>query len=383
MSLCKENKNKKIYLIGSCVEIESDSRNIYMIRSLLDMGEVYYDGYKIKITKNKYINKILNILNSTILFPTKFFKMLNSDLVIILAMNQNKVLEILLAKILKKKVILDYFLSNYDTVICDRKIYSENSIFSKIYKFQDKNALKTANKIIFITRIEVERYLKIAGLSHKNISYDIIPLAKEDNFLIKGELPFFNNNNEITICWWGTYIPLHGLDKIILAGKILKEKNIKFKMYLFGNSEERSIPYMKQIKKMNLGDKIIIRNDYTFKNKKLPEFLIKNCDIALGNFGDSEKAKNVMLYKIVDALCLKIPILNGESIALDEFFDYENDLFRSLNTSEDIANKIIEISFLSKDEIDERVKIGYQNYQKYFSFKAFKDKVTKLVEETE
>jgi len=32
----------------------------------------------------------------------------------------------------------------------------------------------------------------------------------------------------IKICWWGTFIPLHGLDKILQAMKILKEHELQF-----------------------------------------------------------------------------------------------------------------------------------------------------------
>lgn len=371
----------KIYLIGNCVEPGRDTRNINMIDTLLNIGNIYYDGFSLfGNLKNKYLRKILKIFIDILKFPIKTSYLLNSDIVIILAMNQSRIFDIYLAKLFRKKIIADYYISNYDTQILDRKNYPSKSIRAKLYKLQDKTAIDKASKVIFLNKVEAKRYIHLTGIKEEKVNYEIIPLCKKELEFKKSKLPFFKNNNEaITICWWGTYIPLHGLEKIILAGKILKNKNFKFKIYLFGNSEERSKKYKEKIKYLQVTNEIIINNDYSFLNKKLPEFLINNCDLALGNFGDSEKAKTVMVNKIVDALQLGLPVLNGESIAPDEFFDYKNDIFRCLNTPEDLANKIIEISKESREEIEKRVLRGYKIYKDNFSYQSFEEKVKKVI----
>lgn len=371
----------KIYLIGKCVEPGMDTRNINIINALLNIGDVYYDGFFLfENLKNRYLRKILRIFINIFRFPIKVLYLLNSDVVIVLAMNQNKIFKIYLAKLLKKKIITDYYISNYDTYILDRKIYSPTSFMAKFYKFQDRVAISKANKVIFLNSTEARRYIKLSETKNIEKNYEIIPLCKKEIDFEKGSLPFFKNiDNKINICWWGTYIPLHGIEKIILAGEILKKKNIKFRIFLFGNSEEKAEPFKNQIKKLNLDKEIIINNEYSFLNKKLPEFLINNCDLALGNFGDSEKAKTVMVNKIVDALQLGLPVLNGESIAPDEFFDYKNDIFRCLNTPEDLANKIIEISKESREEIERRVLRGYKIYKDNFSYQSFEEKVKKVI----
>lgn len=371
----------KIYLIGKCVEPGMDTRNINIINALLNIGDVYYDGFFLfENLKNRYLRKILRIFINIFRFPIKVLYLLNSDVVIVLAMNQNKIFEIYLAKLLKKKIITDYYISNYDTYILDRKIYSPTSFIAKFYKFQDRVAISKANKVIFLNSTEARRYIKLSETKNIEKNYEIIPLCKKELNFERGNLPFFKKTNDrINICWWGTYIPLHGIEKIILAGEILKKKNIKFKIYLFGNSEEKAKIYKKKIEELNLNKEIIINNEYSFLNKKLPKFLIKNCDIALGNFGDSEKAKTVMVNKIVDALQLGLPVLNGESIAPDEFFDYKNDIFRCLNTPEDLANKIIEISKESREEIEKRVKKEYEIYKNNFSYENFEKRIKEIV----
>lgn len=370
----------RIYLIGRCTEIGRDTRNINMITALLNVGNIYYDGFIFfNGLKNIYIKKILNTLIEAFKLPMKLFYLLKSDIVILLAMNQSCILSLFLAKVLKKKIITDYYISRYDTKILEKKLFSKNSWMSKLYKFQDRFSMSNVSKVIFLNKVEAERYIGLAEIE-KNINYEIIPLCKKELNLKKAELPFFyKKHKEMCICWWGTYISLHGLEKIILCGELLKKRGFKFKIYLFGNSEEKSKQYKQKIKELQLTEYIIINNDYSFLNKKLPEFLINNCDLAFGNFGDSEKAKTVMLNKIVDALQLGIPVLNGESRAPDEFFDYKNDIFKCLNTPKEIADRIMEISKLSNIEISKKVKREYEIYKENFSYNSFEEKIIKLI----
>lgn len=373
-----------IYIIGKYGKY--DERNKAMLSTLLEIGNINYNGfiYGEKI-RNKYLKMIIKGIFKILVGINNIFLLIFSDVVIILAMNQSRIFEILLAKILKKNIITDYYISNYDTQILDRKNYLEKSLFAKLFKFQDKFVIKNVKKVIFLNKVEAERYIKLTGEDIKNIDFVIVPLCKmKTNIEKEPKLPFFNKiSEEITLCWWGTYIPLHGLEKIIESAEILKERNTKFKLYLFGNSEEKSEPYRKMIETKKLQDVIIIENKYSFVNEKLPKFLLEKCDIALGNFGDSEKAKTVLVNKIIDAIQLKIPVLTGESIAPDEFFDYNNDIFRTLNNSKSIANKIIEISQIKREEITKRVTKEYEIYEKNFSYISFNNKIKKIFEREE
>lgn len=370
----------KIYLIGKCRDLK-DTRNINMMSSLIELGEIFYDGFIENVNiKNKWLRKGIKLIVGTLNSFLKLIFLYQADYVIVLAMNHEKILEIFLAKLLKKKIIVDFYISNYDTQILDRKNFKEKSIFSKIFKLQDKFAILSANRVIFLNNVEANRYMKLINQNIKNINYSIIPLCKNKVKYKEPVLPFFSNRLKyLTICWWGTYIPLHGIEKIIITANFLKEKKFPFRLYLFGDSIEKAEKYKKMIKKLKLEDSVFINNEYSFFNRKLPKFLIENCDLALGNFGDSDKAKNVLVNKVVEAIQLKLPVLSGESIAASEFFDYKNDIYRCINQAEDIANKIIEISAIDKVRVLKRTQRGYEIFEKNFSIRAFKDKIQEII----
>jgi len=161
-----------------------------------------------------------------------------------------------------------------------------------------------------------------------------------------------------------------------------KTNNIKndFVIYLFGNSENKSMQYKNMINGLNLSENIKIINNYTFVNGKLDDFLVNNCDLVLGNFGDSDKSKNVLVNKVIDGVAMKSPVLTGESIATKEFFSYKESIFYSKNTPESIAEEIIKIMSLKKDIIRKRVENAYSIYEEYFSENAFKKNIISILE---
>ena len=171
---------------------------------------------------------------------------------------------------------------------------------------------------------------------------------------------------------------MHGLEKIIEACKELKEREeIDFHCYLFGTDDKKSLKYVKMIKDFGLSSVITINNDSTFQNGKLSEFLKDNCDLVLGNFGDSNKAKSVLVNKLIDGVAMKIPVLTGESIAPKEFFSKKN-IFYCENEPSKVADKMYLISQKSEVEISSMVESSYMIYKKVFSIEAYRNKIKDL-----
>lgn len=378
---------KKIYLIGR-INGSYRSQNIISIliknnySVFFDSGSNYLDGIKRNSIWDKILIKIIREIDALLEVSRKIFMLCFSDIVILLAMNNAKKWELNLAKFLKKKIITDYYISLYDTQVLDRKNVSLKSLRAKKILKSDRRIVDKANEVIFLNKVEAERYLKLIDRDLKDVNYRIIPLCIDKKDEVK--MPFFNKKQDfITICWWGTYIPLHGLEKIIDAMVILKKENIKFKLYLFGNNKCEGEKYKNIIKELKLEEDIVIIDDYTFSNGKLGEFLVNNCDLVLGNFGESEKAKAVLVNKIIDGIAMKAPVLNGESSAPDEFFDYSNDIWKTNNDPQSIAKKIKSIYSENREEILRRVENSYKIYEKNFSEKAFEDSILSMIKEVE
>lgn len=275
-------------------------------------------------------------------------------------------LEFAFARFLRKKIICEFYISNYDTLILDRKEIAANSRMAHKLMAWDRK-LHTCYRTIYLNQTEAERYASIAGYHLSELNYVIIPLSIEKRSFAK--LQYYSKKSDVfNIVWWGTYIPLHGLDKIIsaIAELVSNEQNIHF--YIMGNSESKAQEYYRMIEQKNVCDFVTIRNDYSFTNGSLEPFLVENCDLAMGAFGDSEKARNVILNKCVEATAMKIPVLTQKSKAFQEFFsECSASIFYSDNSIEAIKQSILQIKRLLQSEIESHVDKAYNIYNSNFS----------------
>ena len=125
--------------------------------------------------------------------------------------------------------------------------------------------------------------------------------------------------------------------------KILQSRGINFTCSLFGIDNDLFATYVREIKSEQL-ERVFLRKDLNFADCSLPNYLVNNCDLALGIFGNTDKAYNTVPNKLIEALSMGIPTLTLSSSALKEFFEPEKDLWSCQPDPEAIAETIIAIA---------------------------------------
>jgi len=73
---------------------------------------------------------------------------------------------------------------------------------------------------------------------------------------------------------------------------------------------------------------------------------------------------------LLDGVAMRSPVLSRESKAPKSYFS-ENEIFYSSNNPKEISKKILEITKLSKKEIDIKVSRSYRIFDENFSVKSF------------
>ena len=219
----------------------------------------------------------------------------------------------------------------------------------------------------------MEYIAKLVGAKLDSKRTAILPLAVEPK---KNAHPD-EEGNVFRICWWGTWIPLHGLDNVINAIKLLSEKNVKLE--LFGVPGANGDPYIKMITEMKLSKYITVHTDKSFGNGLLEEYLSKKCDLALGIFGNSQKSKNVIVNKIVDAFAMALPVLTMEAPVLREFIDTENELFVCQNDPSSMADVVRNIINNPEERI-RRSKLGHKRYLETFTSDHYAQNVLSIID---
>jgi hypothetical protein len=231
--------------------------------------------------------------------------------------------------ITKKPIVFDAFISLYDTLCFDRKIFKPDSIVGKILKWYDTYLCRIANLVLLDTKTHCEYFTK--EFDAKNVSYLYLECNKE---LFK-PIAVEEVQNKFVVFWYGKCWPSQGVQVILKAARILKdESEIIFR--LVGPVRKR---YRNLVE--NLNSQNIEFIDY-IPYERLPLEIAKANLCLGGHFSNLPKAERVIAGKTFQFIaCGKRTIL-GDNSANRELFNEAKDIcFVEMNSGEELAKIIL------------------------------------------
>jgi glycosyltransferase involved in cell wall biosynthesis len=168
-------------------------------------------------------------------------------------------------------------------------------------------------------------------------------------------------NKQFTVFYYGSFLPLQGIEQVIKAAKILENKGIKFTVVGDGIEREKIMSLVKRLNVENINFKGWV------KYKELPLEIAKG-DICLGgHFSDIEKAKRVIAGKTYQYIAMKKPTIVGDNNANKELFTHKQNVYIcSMNNAFALANAILTL----RNNPKLREKIAQNGYR------LFKEKCT-------
>ena len=281
----------------------------------------------------------------------KYFGLRDLDAIIIGEPGQTSVL---LARILinktEKPLIFDAYLSLYEMMVYDRKLVKENSFKAKYFYYLDKIPCKLADVVLLDTNEHINYFNEEFGINKDKFRRVFIG-ADTDIFYprqIEKE-----NNDQFTVLFHGSFIPLQGIQYIIKAAKILeKYTDINFEIIGKGQTFNEMIKLSKSLNSQN------ITFMGSIKYEEIPNYIAR-ADIGLGIFGDTDKAKRVIPNKAYEIIAMKKPLITGDSPAARELFvNGKNAILCKMADPESIAESILCL----KEDDNLRRKIAKNGY---------------------
>lgn len=277
----------------------------------------------------------------------------NKDIYILLPFSKNQFLK----KFLKRNVIInDFFISNYDTYVYDRKKISKSNPRAWWKFLQDWINFRCSKYLLADTYEHFKYWEKLFGKFSGELF--VLPVLADNTIYYPSEGK--EKSLHPKILFYGSFIPLHGIDIILRAFKILENDGFEFEAEIVGNGQT-----YKNMKK--LYDTLELQN-VVMKGELLKETVlaerIRSADIILGIFGDSMKAKSVVPNKVYQALASQKAIVTMESDVLKEFFG-DSDLVTCKNTPEALAEALKRL-ILNQDEVDTIARNGYHSYMRLY-----------------
>lgn len=278
----------------------------------------------------------------------------NKDVYILLPFSKNQFFKNFLKR---KRLINDFFISNYDTYVFDRKKITKKNPRAWWKYFQDWVNFRFSDYILSDTQAHFDYWESLFGrFKGKHL---VLPVLADKSIYYPSEESV--KKSKIRILFYGSFIPLHGIDVILKAFSIMEKQNVCFEANIIGNGQ-----IYKEMKSLheNLDLKNVVMNGEILPEKDLAN-LIREHDVVLGIFGSSTKAKSVVPNKVYQSLACKKCTVTMKSDVLNEFFT-DKDLVTCNNQPEDLADTLIELLNNSK-KIDEVSLEGFNSFNNLYN----------------
>ncbi len=233
-------------------------------------------------------------------------------------------IDIFLAKLLnlfrRKPVIFDAFLSLYDTAVMDRRIVPSNSLKAKLLRLVDTWSCRVADAILLDTQAHIDYFVREFRLPAS--IFFAVPVGSYLSPHPASSPQGGEGQYQCEVLYFGSYIPLHGVDTILKAASMLQdEKALVFT--LIGKGQ--LLPEMKRLAS-DLGLKNINFIDRFMKEEELTRY-IEQADICLGIFGETDKALRVIPCKVYNCLVMGKPLITAQTPAIEGVLTHMENAF--------------------------------------------------------
>ena len=193
-------------------------------------------------------------------------------------------------------VVFNPLVSLWDTLVADRGRFRDGSVAARMLRRLDRRALRAADLVVADTQANAAHFAALAELER----VESCLVGAEERIFTPGE----GTREPATALFVGKLIPLHGLETILAAARLLPE--IRFRVVGDG-----------QLRGLLDGRPPNVEHVPWVPYEDLPNELHR-ATCALGVFGASAKAARVIPNKAFQALACATPLVTADTPAARE-----------------------------------------------------------------
>jgi len=231
-----------------------------------------WQGVEDKSQLSGLSQKMKFILSYLLSYPILIYQYLRApchDVVIVGYMGQFDVLAIWpFALIRGVPICWDVFISLYDTVVIDRKLVSQNSIIAGFFYLLEWVASRAASQLLLDTRSHAEYFEQLYRLPPHSVRH--VYVGAEIDVFRRGKTALQKSKGIFTVLFYGQFIPLHGIDIIVRAVKIIEKSTENIRWIIIGEGQEQ--PHIDEfIKKAGIKSIHRISCDARYTKQSIPD----------------------------------------------------------------------------------------------------------------
>lgn len=222
-----------------------------------------------------------------------------------------------LAKLLGKKLIFYPLIILWITFTEDINLFTKNSIYAKALKLYERFIYKLPDLIYADIPLQKKIFVEEFGVNPKII--EEIPIGADD--LIYKYSGIEKNIKDLKVVYYGLYSPLHGVEVILKAAKLLKKyKDIKFLMVGKGQTFEKNYQFAKNEKLNN----VIFYTEATEENAT---DILNSGHLFLGHASKSPTVYRTLPNKVYQGLALGKVVITIKTPATVGVFENLKDAY--------------------------------------------------------
>lgn len=281
-------------------------------------------------------------------------------------------LSLLPARLRPSCIILDAFISLYDTVVVDRKLLGPHAWLARLLYRIEHRAFRIADRVVVDTA-ENARYLSQL-FKLPTSKFKAIPLSTDErNF---SPSPYAaDNHRPCKVLFIGTMIPLHGIRVIAETIQQIGQRD-DLHILLIGDGQDAGL--IEQCRPLPAN----VTWQREWQDSMALAEAIRSADICLGIFDDGDKAQRVCPYKLYAYASIGRAIVTGRtSWSSSAACEFGGDAFAliSPDDSQALARKIIELA----ENPEERIRLADASrayYMKYLGNHIAHQKLMQLLD---
>lgn len=281
---------------------------------------------------SKLAMKVLGAILYHLLLPIAIFR---SQMVFLLPSNNTEMTVIAFwARILRRPVLVDYYVSIFEWSCFMQCSTSPSSKLGRRLLRADRLAHEAAG-VIHCNRVEWAHIAEVIGLPIREKGFYRLPLFTNFDQLVEKVQPT-PANAPFVFGWWGSSMPLHGLNTIFEAFCLLAKERQDFELHLcfWGEIRRKQFEQGKDVASMPW---LLIHDDLIAADGSLPKFINERVHVGFSHFGTGPTADYVYTNKVLECMALGRTALVARSPGNYEYGDIEKFFFACDPTVESLV----------------------------------------------
>ena len=283
-------------------------------------------------------------------------------------------LMILGRQLTRKPMLFDAFISVFDTLCLDRQLFRPNSVIGRLAFSLDRVSCALADVVILDTRAHARFFHRTFDVPSDKLR--VLFVGCDEKLFYPRSTDSRSEESAPLVLFYGSFLPLHGVDVIIRAAKLLEaDSEIRFRLIGRGMEYDR---IQRLTRELSLENATFLP---PVPLSQLPEEIAQATVCLGGHFSSIGKARRVIAGKTYQCLAMGKPTIVGDNPANHELLTPDQDAyFCPMGDPEALASAVL--ALVQDRELRNRLgSNARQTFMERASTPVLSEQVREMIEE--